>query len=268
MQHNHYLVRSIEKFAYEKGTNVALYNAERSDKYQAFRRRCEKILYQQVRECATLRNMQMAQAFGKGITETLIGFVSGLLETLTFGKVNLEAHLYWSGEQGGQAALDKLNIDAVFGLKNTKLIEYFDDYANLRIKTVDQTTKEWIARTIQRGLEQNKTPYEIQQLLIDEGKGISKLRAERIVLTETAQAMKTVELITAKKNGIVYTIWRTSRDERVCPICAPLHGVKAKIGKLFDGEHDGPPAHVSCRCYLEEVIPDGWYIPDKPYIGE
>lgn len=42
--------------------------------------------------------------------------------------------------------------------------------------------------------------------------------------------------------------WLTSDDERVCPICAPLDGTKAKLGETFEGGFEAPPAHPNCRC--------------------
>jgi hypothetical protein len=47
--------------------------------------------------------------------------------------------------------------------------------------------------------------------------------------------------------------WFTVQDERVCPICEPLHEETVPFGELFDsseGALEGPPAHPSCRCFL------------------
>lgn len=45
-------------------------------------------------------------------------------------------------------------------------------------------------------------------------------------------------------------IWLTAADELVCPICAPLEGVKETSGTWIhpDGEAYRPPAHPNCRC--------------------
>lgn len=56
-------------------------------------------------------------------------------------------------------------------------------------------------------------------------------------------------------------VWITAHDERVCPVCGPMDGVAAPIGKKFptsDGEYWTPPAHINCRC---EVVLD--LSPDK-----
>jgi len=44
-------------------------------------------------------------------------------------------------------------------------------------------------------------------------------------------------------------IWYTQADERVCPVCAPLHGKKQDVWE--QQFPSGPPAHVRCRCGLE-----------------
>lgn len=45
---------------------------------------------------------------------------------------------------------------------------------------------------------------------------------------------------------VVFEVWRTSGDERVCPVCGPLAGLEyeAGAGPL-------PPLHGNCRCVRE-----------------
>jgi hypothetical protein len=42
----------------------------------------------------------------------------------------------------------------------------------------------------------------------------------------------------------VYEVFWTRFDERVCPVCGPLHGREYRQGQ---GPH--PPLHGNCRCY-------------------
>jgi SPP1 gp7 family putative phage head morphogenesis protein len=263
----------IEKFVYEKGTNVALYNAEHDNRYQSFQENLEKALYSQILRIADYKDklpllMSLAKA-KTNASEQLINQVSVLINTDSLqGKIDLAAYLIWAGEQGGQAFFDKTNIDGIFGLKDEDLISYFNDYSNLIIESVDDYTKQWIATKIQDGKLAGLSPFEIQTMLEEDGKAMSSIRAERIVLTETAKAMTKVELEAARRNGILEKIWRTSLDERVCPTCSPLEGQRRKIDEDFSEGIDGPPAHVSCRCYFEEVIPDGWQMPDNVWQGQ
>lgn len=80
-----------------------------------------------------------------------------------------------------------------------------------------------------------------------------KRRAEMIATTEITRAYSQAAHITQmemQQRGIeTKEQWVTWRDDRVCPICAPLHN-------SFDwqAEHPyGPPAHVNCRCWLALV---------------
>ena len=53
---------------------------------------------------------------------------------------------------------------------------------------------------------------------------------------------------------LVVLTWITAEDERVCPICLPLHGLKWEINDsnmLIPGsEYDGGSTHLRCRCRL------------------
>lgn len=254
----------IEKFVYEKGTNVALYNAEHADRYQKFEKQVQAGLYSQIKHVANYKEslpLLMSLAKAQKYTAELLAQVSILVNKDSLGgKVDLSAYLVWAGEQGGQAFFDKTGIDADFVLKDEQLITYFNDYSRLVIDSVDDYTKQWIATKIQDGKLAGMTPFEIQQMLLDDGKAITSIRAERIVLTETAKAMSTIELESARRNAIKEKIWRTSIDDRVCPICSPLEGEQKGINELFSAGVEAPPAHVSCRCYFEEVIPDQWEV--------
>lgn len=47
-------------------------------------------------------------------------------------------------------------------------------------------------------------------------------------------------------------IWHTSRDQRVCPVCRPLHGrARDEWSVQFPL---GPPAHIACRCYVDYEV--------------
>lgn len=53
------------------------------------------------------------------------------------------------------------------------------------------------------------------------------------------------------KPAIVTTLWFTELDERVCPICLPLHGEPREVWSYVAPL--GPPAHPNCRCWLDYV---------------
>lgn len=103
-------------------------------------------------------------------------------------------------------------------------------------------------------------------------------RAEMIARNETVYAIKSGRLeqdeSLAQKYGLkVKLVWRTSHDNKVCPVCAAMDGKEVNLGEAFvdmvetsDGEllswehskwNDGgkiPDAHVNCRCYFDEIL--------------
>ena len=48
--------------------------------------------------------------------------------------------------------------------------------------------------------------------------------------------------------------WSVVGDDRLCPICIALSGVKRLIGKQFPGGVYHPPAHPACRCALVLIV--------------
>lgn len=96
------------------------------------------------------------------------------------------------------------------------------------------------------------------------------VRAQRIARTELAAAhnagiqLTMQDAVTAQVfPGEVERVWRTQRDERVCPICGPLDGEVVDMGQDFTSTGGRgftgiiPPAHPQCRCVViyREVEP-------------
>lgn len=257
----------IEKAIYSNRINVALEMAEKKKKYTTFKKHLRQGLQDQIEFVAKEEKIDRLTAFAKIAGPALVKEVAVLLAERSIDDyVDIKAFLVFAGTEGGQAALDKLDIPGTFSLRNNDLLAFFTDYQNLLIKQVDEYTHKWIANQIQKGKDNGFGPAEIAQTLTNEALGISKARAERIAITELANAMVKVELVAAKKYGITGVTWRTSRDELVCPICLPLDGVTKKIGQSFDGYTI--PAHPNCRCFFEEEIPEDWKVPSKVWLGE
>ncbi len=262
-------ILKIESELRKRGINVALNHAEETGFFKSFRSDLRKGLFSQINFIASdKKKMDRLFALAKLSLKQL---VTSFLASNSIGNaVDFKAFLVWAGGRGGQATLDEIQIEGRFTLTNPELVDFFDDHSKLLIKSVDDTTAKWIALKIQKGKKKGMTPQEIAQTLIDDGKGIAKVRAQQIAMNELINAMTIVELEAATRYGIKEKIWRTSVDDRVCPICIPLEGIKEGINELFnssEGPIQGPPAHVGCRCFLEEVIPSNWRIPDDIWLG-
>lgn len=106
-------------------------------------------------------------------------------------------------------------------------------------------------------------------------------RAELIARNETLYAIRSGRLeqdeSLAEKYGLqVELVWQTSKDSKVCPVCAALQGTTVKLGDAFpdhvvteDGEdvywsqdswNDSgkiTSAHPLCRCFWDERLVNG-----------
>ena len=101
-----------------------------------------------------------------------------------------------------------------------------------------------------------------------------KSRAKRIGATEVTRVYAEGNQMAWKSAGVVNgQRWMTAVDDRVCPICGPLHNTIVDLsgGWTFTQEMlDAnpalaralrgpqtilrPPAHVNCRCWLQPVV--------------
>ncbi len=79
----------------------------------------------------------------------------------------------------------------------------------------------------------------------------SPSRAESVATTETTTATSAGgEVAVAQTIGLsALDQWFTADDDRVCPICGPLH--EAPRERWMAQFPDGPPAHVNCRCWIQ-----------------
>lgn len=79
-------------------------------------------------------------------------------------------------------------------------------------------------------------------------------RAEAVGITETTNSITEGEVtgasdVQAELGVALKPYWVTEADDRVCPVCRPLHG---RPRDEWWSEHgNGPPAHPSCRCTLD-----------------
>ena len=80
----------------------------------------------------------------------------------------------------------------------------------------------------------------------------------------TAQEMgRQLMWMKAAEEGLVSKnsrrMWRTAKDERVCPVCAPLNEEIVGLYEKFDvngEEHWNPVLHPNCRCWVELIEPE------------
>ena len=142
------------------------------------------------------------------------------------------------------------------------LVRGYSDYTTTVMNEVLATSQ---------GLSANEIKQRLSEVMPES-------RAELIARNETVYAIKSGRLeqdqALADKYGLqVKLVWRTSHDNKVCPVCAAMDGKETTLGKAFadtveteDGEivswdhsqwNDNgtiPDAHPNCRCYFDEVL--------------
>jgi len=137
-----------------------------------------------------------------------------------------------------------------------ELPDVFDVVDEDAVKILE-TRKLLVADSVSFDIEQ-QLRYEIIEG-IKAGEGIPKIarRISRVadVPTKRAQTIARTEVLFAsnlskqramERAGIKEWIFLAWRDERVCPICEPLHGTEYSIKDL----ENRPPIHPNCRCTM------------------
>jgi SPP1 gp7 family putative phage head morphogenesis protein len=126
---------------------------------------------------------------------------------------------------------------------------------------------DWLAgldKTTRAKLRQELVNFvEIQGYTIGDvvsGLPFDEMRAQRIAITEITRVYAQSELLAGDQllrefpDILVIKTWFTNNDDKVCEICAPLHGKRVPLNEMFmdvfGDVYDAPPAHVNCRCWM------------------
>ena len=136
-------------------------------------------------------------------------------------------------------------------LAHTAARDWAIAYTDTLLEQMASTSGKLVGSTVARWFE-NREPLE--QLIQDLEPVFGRKRAERIAATEVTRAAAEGSRLSYIESGVVEkVVIRTSKDERVCQICAPLEG---KYGTLVDGVKGSgfPPFHVNCRCWISPVV--------------
>lgn len=174
-------------------------------------------------------------AFWRNETKLLAAFLTAYVER--WGDSGISEIVVALGEFG-------LGLDA---LTNARAAEWAGKHALELAKGLNDTTRELAKAKIKNWLQTGKPLGVLEKSLAEV---ISPAwRASLIAQTEVTRAWAEVALQVANEIEVIkFIIWNTANDERVCPICGPLNGIKVMLGQLFDGVFRIPPAHPRCRC--------------------
>ena len=165
-------------------------------------------------------------------------------------------YLHSAATKGAGSAANKLAISEEMVITNKDILSNIDKRVQKVYDVVDNTSKEWVAKSVEQGLRDGMTSVEIAKFLRDDAKRVAELRSELIAEQEAALMIGYLEMEVYKRNGVQFTKWITSRDERVCPSCSANEDVsEVPVGDEFPTGVVAPPEHLRCRCFLLPIIP-------------
>jgi len=175
--------------------------------------------------------------------------------------------LYDAAGAGVNIALDQLErigIGFDYTLVNTRAQDWARKYSYELIAGINDTTKQAVQQAVERWYG-NGEP--LSALIDDLQPTFSKRRARLIAVTETTKASATGSREGFKESGVATgMVFKTSRDERVCPHCGSLDGkVVGLDGSFYDElapelqsklkrRFDVPPVHPGCRCRIAAQV--------------
>lgn len=175
--------------------------------------------------------------------------------------------------KGGSSAQRSIEVMFEQGIHRQALERLFaKNYAAL--EDITQSTSVQVSEELAQGLAAGENPRKVARRITDRIDKVGKTRAETLARTEIVDAHATATLNRYEQDGVdgvtPQAEFRTSRDDRVCPICKAIDGkeytVEAARSATFQFEPDEdedaqagtfpvrPPVHPRCRCVLLPVI--------------
>lgn len=165
----------------------------------------------------------------------------------------------------GEATMMTVNPVVQFDPNNAKTAEAFQRYIGVAADSYTSTTIAALEDTITEGVADGENVREIEKRINEVFEYSDTVRAELMAKTTTFEISNQATEQAFIQSGIVKTKkWYTAQDERVCPMCEPLHGKEIEIETTFYDEGDNivgsnseafigighPPVHPRCRCTI------------------
>lgn len=152
-----------------------------------------------------------------------------------------------TGIEGGTALLPANAQQSVdYDYINSRVMEFAKQYRYSWIKGITDVTRESTQKTIADWLQSGSPLSALESALTPI---YGEARAERIATTEATRVVAVGNQQAWQSTGLVEEVqWMTAEDERVCEICGGLEGQILPLNDI------SPPAHPSCRCWVQPVL--------------
>ena len=142
-------------------------------------------------------------------------------------------------------------------LANEDAAQWARTHVGELVTKIDETTRATIRREVAEFTRNKESITDLARRL-EKVPAFSPERARLIAVTEVTRAYSEGNQQAREASGVVEgKEWLTSVDERVCPICGPMHGMIVPLNSDFSGPGGtfwNPPAHPRCRCDTAPVV--------------
>ena len=166
-------------------------------------------------------------------------------------------------------------MDIFLGDAMTTRPPFTDNIAWSWAQGLTNTTRKHISTEIDQWVRAGEPLPELTKRLARSA-AFTPQRARQTAVTEVTRIYASGNMMAWDASGVVGAKrWRTANDERVCPICGPLHmtivdfegswdftpemlannpELERALNSIKATSFTAPPAHVLCRCWLSPVI--------------
>lgn len=148
---------------------------------------------------------------------------------------------------------------------NQHALDWLNDYGRHWLDGINQTSQRQVIRIFEEWVKAGD-PLDILKEKLTPIYGPA--RAARIATTEVTRIYAEGNIRAWRETGIVGgKRWMTARDDKVCPICAPLDQKIVSLDGAWTQNERGeiveaaggmglmaPPAHANCRCWLQPIV--------------
>ena len=162
------------------------------------------------------------------------------------------------GENGAQALPPDVRILLDYDVYNETAVAWLNEWKRSVFHDFNRTTQDSVTKTINEWVQSGEALPVLEARLAPI---FGQARAEMIATTEVTRMYAEGNLAAWDATGVVGgSVWRTANDEKVCPVCGPLHNTTAGLYENGFTTEDGgigltgPPAHPRCRCWLQPVV--------------
>ena len=152
------------------------------------------------------------------------------------------------------ALVDEIGIGADLAVISQEALQHAQSYTYDLVTGLTDTTRRLVqeAMTTWQGTP-GMTFGDLSKLLEP---AFGETRANMIAVTEVTRAYSAAtsqyQQLAIDAGVEMRRVWFTLRDQLVCPICGPLHGLPEEDWPA--NLRGGPPAHPNCRCSAELTI--------------